>query len=83
MRKNLAVSGRMRKSLKKSNFHPKKEKTPFVFYEGPSVSQMALPGFHHVITRYHDRISSAGYMTLNGYEVNRKSGWDTGHRDYR
>ena len=48
---------------------------PFVFFEGPP-SANGLPGIHHVISRtLKDLICR--YKTLQGFEVNRKAGWDT------
>jgi isoleucyl-tRNA synthetase len=50
-------------------------KTPFVFYEGPP-SANGMPGIHHVISRtLKDLICR--YKTMQGYQVNRKAGWDT------
>ncbi|MEO5984244.1 MAG: isoleucine--tRNA ligase, partial [Ferruginibacter sp.] len=49
--------------------------TPFVFYEGPP-SANGKPGIHHVISRtLKDLICR--YKTMQGYQVNRKGGWDT------
>jgi isoleucyl-tRNA synthetase len=48
---------------------------PFVFYEGPP-SANGLPGIHHVISRtLKDLICR--YKTMQGFQVNRKGGWDT------
>jgi len=47
----------------------------FVFYEGPP-SANGLPGIHHVISRTIKDIFCR-YKTLQGYQVNRKAGWDT------
>ena len=48
---------------------------PFVFFEGPP-SANGLPGIHHVISRtLKDLICR--YKTMQGFEVNRKAGWDT------
>ena len=50
-------------------------KTPFVFFEGPP-SANGMPGIHHVISRtLKDMICR--YKTMQGFEVNRKAGWDT------
>ncbi|MEO8823569.1 MAG: isoleucine--tRNA ligase, partial [Ginsengibacter sp.] len=50
-------------------------KTPFVFYEGPP-SANGMPGIHHVISRtLKDLICR--YKTMQGFQVNRKGGWDT------
>ena len=47
----------------------------FVFYEGPP-SANGLPGIHHVISRSLKDIVCR-YKTQQGFEVNRKAGWDT------
>ncbi len=47
----------------------------FVFYEGPP-SANGLPGIHHVISRTIKDIFCR-FKTLQGYQVNRKAGWDT------
>ncbi len=52
-----------------------KDKTPFVFYEGPP-SANGLPGIHHVISRTIKDIFCR-YKTLKGFNVKRKAGWDT------
>ncbi len=50
-------------------------KIPFVFYEGPP-SANGMPGIHHVISRtLKDLICR--YKTMQGFQVNRKGGWDT------
>jgi len=48
---------------------------PFVFFEGPP-SANGLPGIHHVMARTIKDIFCR-YKTLQGYQVNRKAGWDT------
>lgn len=50
-------------------------KTPFVFYEGPP-SANGMPGIHHVMGRAIKDLFCR-YKTQRGYQVNRKSGWDT------
>src|SRR4029079_4047800 len=47
----------------------------FVFYEGPP-SANGLPGIHHVISRTLKDLVCR-YKTMQGYQVNRKGGWDT------
>lgn len=48
---------------------------PFVFYEGPP-SANGMPGIHHVISRtLKDMVCR--YKTMQGYQVQRKAGWDT------
>ncbi|RAJ03984.1 isoleucyl-tRNA synthetase [Chitinophaga skermanii] len=49
--------------------------TPFVFYEGPP-SANGLPGIHHVISRALKDLVCR-YKTMRGFQVKRKSGWDT------
>ncbi|MBL7737047.1 MAG: isoleucine--tRNA ligase [Chitinophagaceae bacterium] len=52
-----------------------KDAPPFIFYEGPP-SANGLPGIHHVISRsIKDLICR--YKTMQGFQVNRKGGWDT------
>jgi isoleucyl-tRNA synthetase len=50
-------------------------KTPFVFFEGPP-SANGMPGIHHVMARAIKDIFCR-YKTLQGFQVNRKGGWDT------
>ncbi|MEO5966614.1 MAG: isoleucine--tRNA ligase, partial [Ferruginibacter sp.] len=47
----------------------------FVFYEGPP-SANGLPGIHHVISRTLKDLVCR-YKTMQGFQVNRKGGWDT------
>ncbi len=47
----------------------------FTFYEGPP-SANGEPGIHHVLSRTLKDIFCR-YKTLQGYQVQRKSGWDT------
>ncbi|MCR9152901.1 MAG: isoleucine--tRNA ligase [Bacteroidetes bacterium] len=47
----------------------------FVFYEGPP-SANGKPGIHHVMARAIKDIFCR-FKTLQGYQVNRKAGWDT------
>ncbi|ATL46911.1 isoleucine--tRNA ligase [Chitinophaga caeni] len=49
--------------------------TPFVFYEGPP-SANGMPGIHHVISRALKDLVCR-YKTMRGFQVKRKSGWDT------
>ncbi len=51
------------------------EEKPFIFFEGPP-SANGLPGIHHVMGRTIKDIFCR-YKTLQGYQVNRKAGWDT------
>ena len=47
----------------------------FSFYEGPP-SANGAPGIHHVIARTIKDLFCR-YKTLQGFQVNRKAGWDT------
>ncbi len=47
----------------------------FVFFEGPP-SANGLPGIHHVMGRAIKDLFCR-YKTLQGYQVQRKAGWDT------
>jgi len=47
----------------------------FVFYEGPP-SANGMPGIHHVISRTIKDLVCR-YKTMQGFQVNRKGGWDT------
>lgn len=51
------------------------ENKPFVFYEGPP-SANGTPGIHHVLSRTIKDLFCR-YKTMQGYRVERKSGWDT------
>ena len=48
---------------------------PFIFFEGPP-SANGLPGIHHVMGRAIKDIFCR-YKTLQGFQVQRKAGWDT------
>lgn len=50
-------------------------KPTFIFYEGPPTAN-GKPGIHHVMARtLKDSINR--YKTMQGFQVNRKAGWDT------
>jgi isoleucyl-tRNA synthetase len=53
----------------------RKGNKPFVFFEGPP-SANGLPGIHHVMSRAIKDIFCR-YKTMQGFEVERKAGWDT------
>jgi len=53
----------------------RKGKPTFTFYEGPP-SANGMPGIHHVISRTIKDVFCR-YKTLQGFQVNRKGGWDT------
>ncbi len=50
-------------------------KPQFVFYEGPPTAN-GRPGIHHVLSRTIKDVVCR-YMTMQGYQVPRKAGWDT------
>lgn len=50
-------------------------KPSYVFYEGPP-SANGMPGIHHVMARTIKDIFCR-YKTMQGFQVNRKAGWDT------
>lgn len=50
-------------------------KPSFVFYEGPP-SANGMPGIHHVMGRTIKDVFCR-YKTMQGFQVNRKAGWDT------
>ncbi len=53
----------------------RREAPSFVFYEGPPTAN-GEPGIHHVLSRaFKDLIPR--YKTMQGYQVERKAGWDT------
>ncbi|HIL66389.1 MAG TPA: isoleucine--tRNA ligase [Flavobacteriales bacterium] len=58
------------KSIKSRKGNP-----TFTFYEGPP-SANGMPGIHHVIARTIKDLFCR-YKTLQGFQVNRKAGWDT------
>jgi isoleucyl-tRNA synthetase len=47
----------------------------FVFYEGPPTAN-GKPGIHHVLART-IKDTVCRYQTMQGFQVNRKAGWDT------
>ena len=57
-------------SLKIREGHPS-----FVFFEGPP-SANGMPGIHHVMARTIKDVICR-YKTLQGFQVERKAGWDT------
>ncbi len=50
-------------------------KPSFVFFEGPP-SANGMPGIHHVMARTIKDVFCR-YKTMQGFQVNRKAGWDT------
>ncbi|MFZ3070162.1 MAG: isoleucine--tRNA ligase [Anaerolineaceae bacterium] len=53
----------------------RKDRTPYVFFEGPPTAN-GKPGIHHVLVRaFKDMFPR--YKTMNGYYVDRRGGWDT------
>lgn len=64
-----------RENLFEASLHLRRDKTPFIFYEGPP-SANGMPGIHHVMARSIKDIFCR-YKTMKGFLVNRKAGWDT------
>ena len=62
-------------NLLKLSVETRKDKEPFIFYEGPPTAN-GKPGIHHVIARTL-KDSVCRFKTMEGYKVNRKAGWDT------
>jgi isoleucyl-tRNA synthetase len=62
-------------SIFEKSISSRDEKKPFIFFEGPP-SANGLPGIHHVMGRTIKDIFCR-YKTLQGFQVNRKAGWDT------
>ncbi|MGB1041646.1 MAG: class I tRNA ligase family protein, partial [Flavobacteriales bacterium] len=63
------------KSVFEESISSRDENKPFIFFEGPP-SANGLPGIHHVMGRTIKDIFCR-YKTLQGFQVNRKAGWDT------
>ncbi len=59
----------------KKSIESRKGNPTFTFYEGPP-SANGMPGIHHVIARTIKDLFCR-YKTLQGFQVNRKAGWDT------
>lgn len=59
----------------KKSISERSENKPFVFYEGPP-SANGTPGIHHVLSRALKDMFCR-YKTMQGFRVERKSGWDT------
>jgi len=61
--------------LLKKSIEEREDSESFIFYEGPPTAN-GKPGVHHVISRTL-KDSVCRYMTMKGYQVKRKAGWDT------
>lgn len=61
--------------LLKQSVDTRQDKEPFIFYEGPPTAN-GKPGIHHVVARTL-KDSVCRFKTMEGYQVNRKAGWDT------
>lgn len=61
--------------LLRQSVETRKDKDPFIFYEGPPTAN-GKPGIHHVIARTL-KDSVCRFKTMEGYQVKRKAGWDT------
>lgn len=59
----------------KQSLSTRKGQPTFTFYEGPP-SANGMPGIHHVMGRAIKDIFCR-YKTLQGFQVDRKAGWDT------
>ncbi|MFJ5625107.1 isoleucine--tRNA ligase [Peribacillus loiseleuriae] len=59
----------------KQSVHLRKGKAPFVFYEGPPTAN-GLPHVGHAFGRTIKDVV-ARYKTMQGFQVERKAGWDT------
>ena len=59
----------------KKSVSSRPENKPFIFYEGPP-SANGTPGIHHVLSRTLKDLFCR-YKTMQGFRVERKSGWDT------
>ena len=59
----------------KQSLSTRKGQPTFTFYEGPP-SANGMPGIHHVMSRAIKDIFCR-YKTLQGFQVDRKAGWDT------
>lgn len=53
----------------------RRDRRPFVMYEGPPTAN-GKPGIHHVIGRVYKDLFPR-YKTMRGYFVDRRGGWDT------
>ncbi len=62
-------------SVFEKSIESRKGNPTFTFYEGPP-SANGMPGIHHVIARTIKDLFCR-YKTLQGFQVNRKAGWDT------
>ena len=63
------------KDIFQKSISSREGKEPFVFFEGPP-SANGLPGIHHVMGRAIKDLFCR-YKTLQGFQVQRKAGWDT------
>lgn len=59
----------------KKSISTRENKETFTFYEGPPTAN-GKPGIHHVMARTLKDLVCR-YKTMQGYQVNRKAGWDT------
>ena len=63
------------KDLFQKSISTREGKPSFVFFEGPP-SANGMPGIHHVMARTIKDVFCR-YKTMQGFQVNRKAGWDT------
>jgi isoleucyl-tRNA synthetase len=74
------IDGKVKEFWRENNIFQKSMTTrdgnePFIFFEGPP-SANGLPGIHHVMGRTIKDLFCR-YKTQQGFQVNRKAGWDT------
>lgn len=72
--KNILALWESNKTFQQS-INEREGKQSFVFYEGPP-SANGMPGIHHVMARTIKDLFCR-YKTLQGFQVERKAGWDT------
>jgi isoleucyl-tRNA synthetase len=63
------------KKIFEKSMESRQGKDSYVFFEGPP-SANGMPGIHHVMGRTIKDLFCR-FKTLQGYQVNRKAGWDT------
>src|SRR5574344_490113 len=61
--------------LLEQTINHRKNGKKFVFYDGPATAN-GMPGIHHMLAK-ELKDAFCKYKTMQGYQVYRKSGWDT------
>ncbi|PIQ09356.1 MAG: isoleucine--tRNA ligase [Ignavibacteriales bacterium CG18_big_fil_WC_8_21_14_2_50_31_20] len=64
-----------KKKIFEKSISTREQKDTFTFYEGPPTAN-GKPGIHHVMARTLKDLVCR-YKTIQGFQVNRKAGWDT------